>query len=123
MQYFNTFMSGDALQTCKNINSPTWKNFGETLSVFLKKYVKAQSMATAKHKDQKNVFNIANQKLVEILEEIQRLAEDAFRIAAHTITEQLRYAKMPPHLEKSISQAHLEIGAYERNIPHLEREL
>ena len=30
---------------------------------------------------------------------------------------------MPPHLKKSIDQAHLEIGTYEQIVSHLEREL
>ena len=30
---------------------------------------------------------------------------------------------MPPHLKKSISQAHLENGTYEQIVSHLEREL
>ena len=30
---------------------------------------------------------------------------------------------MPPHLKKSINQAHLENGTYEQIVTHLEREL
>ena len=80
-------------------------------------------MATAKHKFQKLVFNAANQKLVDFLDELQKLAKDAFGIAAHAIIEQFIYAKMPPHLKKSINQAHLENGTYEPISTHLEREL
>ena len=67
-------------------------------------------MVTAKHKFQKLVFNPANQKIVDFLDELQKLAEDAFGIAAYAIIEQLIYAKMPTHLSKSINQAHLENG-------------
>ena len=80
-------------------------------------------MATAKHKFQKLVFNPANQKLVDFLDELQRLAKDAFGIAAHAIIEQFIYAKMPPHLKKSIDQAHLENGTYEQIVTHQEGEL
>ena len=80
-------------------------------------------MATAKHKFQKLVFNPANQKLVDFLDELQKLAKDAFRIAAHAIIKQFIYAKMPPHLKKSINQALLENGTYEQIVTHLEREL
>ena len=80
-------------------------------------------MATAKHKFQKFVFNPANQKLVDFLDELQKLAKDAFGIAALVIIEQFIYAKMPPHLKKSINQAHLENGTYEQIVTHLEREL
>ena len=121
--YFHSLMRGDALQTFKNINGPARANLEEILAVFRRKYVKPQSMATAKHKFQKLVFNPANQNLVDFLDELQKLAKDAFGIAAHAIIEQFIYAKMPPHLKKSINQAHLEIGTYEQIVTHLEREL
>ena len=107
----------------KNINGPTRENLGEIVAVFRRKYVKPQWMATAKHKFQKLVFNPAHQKLVDFLDDLQKLAKKAFRIAAHAIIEQFIYAKMPPHLKKSINQAHLENGTYEQIVTHLEREL
>ena len=123
INYFHSLMRGDALQTFKNINGPTRENLGEILAVFRRRYEKPQSMATARHKFQKLVFNPANQKLVDFLDELQKLAKDAFGIAAHAMIEQFIYAKMPPYLEKSINQAHLENGTYERIVTHLEREL
>ena len=80
-------------------------------------------MATGKHKFQELVFNPANHKLVDFLDELQKLAKAAFGIAAHAIIEQFINAKMPPHLKKSINQAHLEKGTYEQIVTHLEREL
>ena len=80
-------------------------------------------MATAKHKFQEFVFNPANQKLVGFLDELQKMAEDAFGIAAHAIIEQFIYTKSPPHLKKSKNQAHLENGSYEKHVTHLEKEL
>ena len=116
-------MRGDALQTFKNITSPNRENLADILTVFRRKYVKPQSMATAKHKFQRLVFNPANQKLIDFLDELQKLAKDAFGVAAHAIIEQFTYAKMPPHLKKSINQAQLENGTYEQIVSHLEREL
>ena len=121
--YFHSLMRGDALQTFKTISSPNRKNVTEILTVFRRKYVKPQSMATAKHKFQQLVFNPANQKLIDFLDELQKLANDAFGVAAQAIIDQLIYAKKPPHLKKSINQAHLENGAYEQIVTHLEREL
>ena len=100
INYFHSLMRGDALQTFKNINGPTRENLEEILAVFRTKYVKPQSMATAKHKFQKLVFNPANQKLVDFPDELQKLAKDAFGIAAHAIIEQFIHAKTPPHLKK-----------------------
>ena len=123
INYFHSLMRGDALQTFKNIIGPNRENLGEILAVFRRKNVKPQSMATAKHKFQKLVFNPANQKLVDFLDELQKLAKDAFLIAAHAIIEPFMYAKMPPHLKKPINQAHLENGTYEQIVTHLEIEL
>ena len=116
-------MRGDALQTFKNITSPNRENLGEIFTVFRRKYVKTQSMATAKHKFQRLVFNAANQNLKDFLDELQKLAKDAFGVAAHAIIEQLIYAKLPPHLKQLITQAHLENDTYEQIVSHLEREL
>ena len=123
INHFHSLMKGDALQTFKNINGSTREILGETLAAFRKNYKKSQSMATAKHKFQKLVFNPANQKLVDLLDPLQKLAKDVFGIAAHAIIEQITYAKKPPHLKKSINQANLENGTDEQIVTHLEKEL
>ena len=123
INYFHSLMRGDALQTFKNITTLSRENLAEILTVFRRKYVKPQSMATAKHKFERLVFNPANQKVIDFLDELQKLAKDAFGVAAQAIMEQFIYAKMPPHLKKSINQAHLENGTYEQIVTHLEREL
>ena len=80
-------------------------------------------MATAKDKFQRLVLNPANQKLIDFLDELQKLVKDAIGVAAHAIIEQFICAKMPPHLKNLINQAHLENGTYEQIVSHLEREL
>ena len=114
INYFHSLMRGDALQSFKNINDPTRMNLGESLAFFRRKYAKPQSMATTKHKFQKLVFNSANQKIVDFLDELQKLATDAFGIAAHAIIEQIMYAKMPPHLKKSVNQTHWKMARISR---------
>ena len=89
-------------------HSKTSPALTEILTVFRRKYVKPQSMATAKHKFQRLVFNPANQKLIDFLDQLQKVAKDAFGAAAQAMIEQFIYAKMPPHPEKTINQAHLE---------------
>ena len=88
INYFHSLMRGDALQTFKNITTPNRENLGEILTVFRRKYVKHQSRATAKHKFQQLLFNPANQKLIDFLDELQKLAKDAFGVAAQAIIEQ-----------------------------------
>ena len=96
INYFNSLMRGDALQTFRNITSPNRENLGEIITVFHRKYVKPQSKDTAKHKFQLLVFNAANQKLIDFPDDLQKLAKDAFGVAAQEIIEQFIYAKMPP---------------------------
>ena len=123
VNYFHSLMRGDALQTFKNISSRNRENLTDILTVFRRNYVKPQSMATAKHKLQQLVFNPVNQKLFDFLDDLQKLAKDAFGVAAQAIIDQFIYAKMPPHLKKSINQANLENGTYEQIVTHLETEL
>ena len=78
INYVHCLMTGDALQTFKNIHGPTRENLEEKLAVFLTRSVKPQSMVTAKHKFQILVFNPANRKLVDLLDELQKLAKDSF---------------------------------------------
>ena len=120
---FHTLMRGDALQTFENIGSPNGENLTEILTVFRRKYVKPQSMATAKHKFQQIVFNPANQNLIDFSDELRKLAKDAFGVAAQAIIEQFIYARMPPHLKKTINQAHLENGTFEKIVAQPKREL
>ena len=121
--YFHSLMHGDARQAFKNNSSQNRKNLTEKLAGFRKKHMKSQSMVTAKHKLQQLVFNPANQKLIDVLEELQKLAKDAFGIAAQVIIEQFIYAKMNPHLKKPINQGHSEIDTYEQIVTHFENEV
>ena len=58
--YFHSLMRSDALQVFKNITSPNRETLGEFLTVFRRKFMKPQSMATAEHKFQRLFFNPAN---------------------------------------------------------------
>ena len=123
MNYFHSLKRGDALQSFKNITSLNREGLGDILTVFRRKYVKPQSMATIKHKFQRLVFNPVNQYLINFVDELQNLAKEALEIAAEVIIEQIIYAKMPPHPKKSINQAHLEKGTYTQIVSHLEKDL
>ena len=117
-------MRGDALQTFRNISSPNWENLAEIMTVFRRKYVKRQSIATAKHKFQQLVFNPGNQNSIDFLNEVQKMAKETFGVAAQEIIQQFINAKMPPHLKNSINQVHLlQNSPYEQIVTSLEKEL
>ena len=119
MKYLHFFMGGDALQTFKNTSSRNRKNLAEILTVFRRKYVKPQSMATAKHKFQQLVFNPKNQKSIEFLDELPNLAKNAFGVAAQLINEQFIYAEVPHTWKETINQAYLENGPNEQIVTQL----
>ena len=116
-------MRGLALKTFKNIQRTPTTTLEDILVVFRRKYVKPESSASAKHRFHRLVFDPERQKLPDFLEELQESAEKAFDDVASQMIESLLYAKMPPHLKRSINQAYLENGTYEKIVRHLEREM
>ena len=96
VNYFHSLMPGDALKTSKNNTSPNRETLREILTVFRKKYAKPHSMAAAKHKFQRLVFNPANQKLIDFPDDLQELAKVAFGFVAQEIIKQFINAKMLP---------------------------
>ena len=130
INYFHSIMRVDALQTLKNITSLNRENLGEIRTVFhRKKNVKTLSMATTNIsfndwsstrstglQPGRLVFNPVNQKLIVFLDELQKQAEDAFRVAIQVIIEQFEHAKMPLHPKKLINRAHLENSTYKSHI-------
>ena len=116
-------MKKDALQTFKNIKSPTREKLVEILAVVCRKYVKPQSMATVTHKIQNLVFKPANQKLVDFLDDLQNLATNAFGVAAPAVIKQFIQIKKPSNLKKPKNQAHLKHGTYEQSVTNIKKEL
>ena len=123
INHFHAHLRGLALKTFKNIQRTPATTLEDILVVFRRKYVKPESSASAKHRFNRLMFQPENQKLPDFLEDLQESAEKAFGEAAPQMIESLIYAKMPPHLKKSINQAYLENGTYEQIVRHLEREM
>ena len=69
------------------------------------------------------MFQLENKKPPDFLEDLQESAEKAFGETAPQMIENLIYAKIPPHLKKSMDHAYLENGTYEHIERHLEREM
>ena len=120
---FHAHLRKDALQTFHNMNSSNKNRLEDILVVFRRKYVKPESVATAKHKWHKLTFDPNTQSLPDFLEELHQGAEKAFGENANQMINSLLYAKLPPHLKRSVNTAYLENGTYEEIVQHLEREL
>ena len=123
INHFHAHLRGLALKTFKNIQRTPTTTLEDILVVFRRKYVKPESSASAKHRFHCLVFDPERQKLPDFLEELQESAEKAFGDIASQMIESLLYAKMPPHLKRSINQAYLENGTYEQIVRNLEREM
>ena len=113
----------DALQTFRNISASNKKTLDDVLIVFRRKYVKPESQATAKHNWHKLAFDPNIKSVPDFLEELNECAERAFGDDAQHMIDSLLYAKLPPHLKRSLNLAYLENGTYEQIVAHLEREL
>ena len=123
INHFHSHLRKDALQTFRNISAVNKKTLDDVLIVFRRKYVKPESQATAKHKWHKLTFDPNTKSLPDFLEELNECAERAFGDNAQHMIDSLLFAKLPPHLKRSLNLAHLENGTYDQIVAHLEREL
>ena len=122
INHFHAQLRKEALQTFRNISAVNKKTLDDVLIVFRRKYVKPESQATAKHKWLKLTFDPNTKSLPDFLEELNECAERAFGDNAQHIIDSLLYAKLPPHLKRSLNLAYLENGTYYQIVAHLERE-
>ena len=61
--------------------------------------------------------------LSDFLEELNECAEKAIGDNAQHKIDNLRYAKLPPHLKRSLNSVYLENDTYDQIVAHLEKEL
>ena len=120
---FRAHLRKEALQTFTNISASNKKTLDNVLIVFRRKNVKPESQATTKHKWYKLTFDPNTKSLLDFLEELNQCAERAFGDNAQQMIESLFYAKLPPHLKRSLNSAYMENGTYDQIVAYLEREL
>ena len=101
----------------------TKKALDDVLFVFRWNYVKPESQATAKHKWHKFTFDPNTKSLSDVLAELNECAERAFGNSAQHMSDSLLYAKLPPHLKRSLNLPYLENGTYDQIVAHPEKEL
>ena len=123
INHFHAHLRKEALQTFRNISAVNKKTLDDGLIVFRRIYVKPESRATAKHKWHKLTFDPNTKSLPDFLEELNECTERAFGDNAQNMIDSLLYAKLPPHLKRSLNLAYLENGTYDQIVAHLEREL
>ena len=121
--HFHAHLRKEALQTFRNKGALNKKTLDDVLIVFRRKYVKPESQATAKHKWHKLTFDPNTKSIPDFSEEFNEFAERAFVDNAQHMIDSLLYAKLPPHLKRSLNLAYLENGTYDQIVAHLERKL
>ena len=60
---------------------------------------------------------------VRLLRKLNECGERAFGHNAQHMNDDLLYAKLPPHLERSLNLAYLENSTYDHIVAYLEKEL
>ena len=123
IHYFHSLMRGDAMQTFRNMTEATKSYLNDIIAGFHRRYVKAQSVATARCKWENLNFDPTSQTFQDFLEMYQKLAQEAYAEDAPKFIETSFYAKMPAHLKRVLNQARLETASYETMVQHLEREM
>ena len=93
------------------------------LNVFRRKYVQPESLATPKHKWHTLTFDPNRMSLSDFLEKLNECTESAFGCNAQHTIDSLIYAKLPPHLKRSLNLVYLENVKYDQIVAHLEKEL
>ena len=123
INHFHAHLRKEALQIFRNISASNKKTLGDVLIVFRRKYVKPEPQATATHKWHKLTFDPNTKSLPDFLEELNECAENESGDNAQHLIDSLLYAKLPPHLKRSLNLAYLENGTYDQLVAHLEKEL
>ena len=75
VNHFHSHLRKEALQTFKKIQRTSRTTLEDVLVIFRRKYFKAQSVATAKHRWHRLTFDPSRQSLPEFLEELHESAE------------------------------------------------
>ena len=101
--HFNAHFRKEALRNFRNKSASNRNTLDDVPTVFRRKYVKPESQATAKHKWQKFTFDSNTKSLLDFLEDLNECAEGPFGDNARHMIDSLLYAKLPPHLKRSLN--------------------
>ena len=78
IHYFHSLLRGEALQTFRNMTEATREHLNDILAGFRRRYVRQQSVATARCKWENLSFNPSQQTFPDFLEQYQKLAQEAY---------------------------------------------
>ena len=105
IQHFRSHLQKDGLQTFRNIHASNKRTVEDVLIITPRKYVRPKSQARAKYKWHKLTLHPHKKSLSDFVEEPIECAERGFGPLAKQMMDSLFYAKLPPHLKRSINPA------------------
>ena len=123
IHYFHSLLRDEALQTYRSMTDTNRASLEDIIATFRRRYVRPQSVATARCKWEQLHFDPSRQTFQDFLEQFQKLAQEAYGEDAPKFIETSFYAKMPTHLKRVLNQARLETESYDLMVQHLEREI
>ena len=119
--HFCVHFRKEAIQTIKKNGVSNKNTLDDVLIVFLRKCVKPESQATAKHESHELTFEPNTKSLSDFSKELNECAERAFGDNAQHMIDNLLYAKLPPQLKRSFKLAYLEKSTYDQIFAHLKK--
>ena len=123
IHYFHSLLRDEALQTYRNMTDTNRASLEDIIATFRRRYVRPQSIATARCKWEQLHFDPSRQIFQDFLEQYQKLAQESCGEDAPKFIEPSFYAKMPTHLKRVLNQARLETESFNMMVQHLEREM
>ena len=122
IHYFHSLLRDEAFQTYRNMTDTNRASLEDIIATFRRRYLRPQSIATARCKWEQLNFDPSRQTFQDFLEQYQKLAQEAYEDAPNLIGTSF-YAKMPTHLKRVLNQSRLETESYDKMVQHLEREM
>ena len=123
IHYFHSLLRDEALQTYRNMTDTNRASLEDIIAIFRRRYVRPQSITTARCKWEQLHFDPSRQTFQDFLEQYQKLAQEAYGEDAPKFIESFFYAKMLTHLKRVLNQDRLETESYDMMVQHLEREM
>ena len=119
LNYFRSLLRGNALQAYSNLDDTKKDNLEEVITAFKRLFGDFQSSAKASCEWDALHFDPTKQKLHELLDILQKTANEAFGSEAQKFIDEAKYAKMPAHVKKILNRAYLENKRYNDIVLHL----
>ena len=123
IQYFRFLLRGDAFEFFCNMTEAIKTDPYDIIAGSCRRYVKIQSVATARCRWESLNFDPMSPTVQDFLERYQKLAQGAYAGDAPKYIGTSFYVKTPVLKKTVLDQAHRENASYKMMVYHLERKM